>query len=69
MRLPPFPQGSAYRLNCASLCLLISLMMFFQMWWWWCTPMIPALGRQRKKDHRCEVSLVYLASFTLSKAT
>jgi len=31
--------------------------------------MIPAHGRQRKKDHKCEVSLVYLASFTLSKAT
>jgi hypothetical protein len=19
-------------------------------WWWWCTPLIPALGRQRQED-------------------
>ena len=19
-------------------------------WWWWCTPLIPALGRQRQAD-------------------
>lgn len=63
----PSPKGSAYRLNCTSLRLLVSLKMFFQMWRWYCTPTIPALGRQRKNDHKFEVSLVYLASFTLSK--
>ena len=38
---------------------------------WWCTPLIPALGRQRPVDLcEFEVSLVYRANFrTSSKAT
>ena len=39
--------------------------------WWWCTPLIPALGRQRQVDLcEFEVSLVYRVSFrTGLKAT
>jgi hypothetical protein len=28
---------------------------------WWSTPVIPALGRWRQEDHKCKVSLDYIA--------
>jgi hypothetical protein len=36
---------------------------------WWCTPLIPALGRQRQEDHEFEASLVYRVSSRTARAT
>jgi hypothetical protein len=30
---------------------------------WWCTPIIPALGRQRQEDHKFKASLNYIVSW------
>ena len=39
-------------------------------WPWWCTPLIPALSKQRKVDLcEFETSLVYRASSRTARAT
>jgi hypothetical protein len=35
---------------------------------WWCTPLIPALGRQRQADFEFEASLVYKVSSRTARA-
>jgi hypothetical protein len=37
--------------------------------WWWHTPVIPALGRQRKADSEFKASLVYKVSSRTGRAT
>jgi hypothetical protein len=36
---------------------------------WWCTPLIPALGRQRQAISEFEASLVYRVSSRTARAT
>jgi hypothetical protein len=37
--------------------------------WWWCTPLIPALGRQKEMDFSVfQVNLVHLVSFRTARA-
>jgi hypothetical protein len=36
---------------------------------WWCTPLIPALGRQRQVISEFEASLVYRVSSRTARAT
>jgi hypothetical protein len=38
------------RLNQADFCELKTSLIYQQGWSWWCTPLIPALGRQRQVD-------------------
>jgi hypothetical protein len=35
---------------------------------WWCTPLIPALGRQRQRISEFEASLVYRVSYRTVRA-
>ena len=36
---------------------------------WWCTPLIPALGRQRQVNSEFKASLVYKVSSRTARAT
>jgi hypothetical protein len=47
-------------------CILESLLS----WAWWCTPIFPALGRQRQEDLcEFEASLDYIVSSRTARAT